>query len=264
MRTEGNSVPPHSELSNQVKYVPQESHILMGGTIRVTGQRLCSSTAAEGTLTRREGGRSGLFYSSLHSFTSQPCNCLKANRKAKVESRGHVFVFVSLRVTFVFHQFILLEEKHSVFCANRPSRQDASRCSSALITVMERVMKNAHHLLELEAGAGGSQSVIGTTDPSICLPEILITIWESEQSSLVRCWFANTHNLQINQTQSEAVSVSSWCNLLLCLCLTNMLIYMNFRFYAVFSVSATRTYHLYSCCCNFLLIFSWFSCFPVQ
>lgn len=39
----------------------------------------------------------------------------------KVESGGHVFIFhsVSRGIAFVFHQFILLEEKHFVFCANK-------------------------------------------------------------------------------------------------------------------------------------------------
>lgn len=49
------------------------------------------------------------------------CNCLRVYTTVKVECEGRVFSFscVWRGITFIFHQFILVEEKHFVFCANK-------------------------------------------------------------------------------------------------------------------------------------------------
>ena len=114
------SVAPHFDLPYKVEYVPQESITFIGGTLRP----FCCSALQLSREPLPSSGVQRFIPQLLNSLTlrcEKLCNCRKVYRTVEVESEGHVFIFrcVSRGVTFVFHQFIHLEEKHFVSCANK-------------------------------------------------------------------------------------------------------------------------------------------------
>lgn len=153
--------------SNKIEDAPREGNFTCV-TIRDTGQTalLRSSVAAEGTLASQEEDEEEQRFipQLLYPLTESVGSCVIARKftwqwKLQAERLCLTFFHSASRgITFVFHQFILLEEKRFMFCANKHKEGKTSRRSSVLITPMEGIMKNAHHVCEMKARAGRSQS----------------------------------------------------------------------------------------------------------